>query len=263
MSADPAREGGGGGRQAGDRKGRMLADSAVVEEWLVWLEVNGEPAVTWMCTPDQLEELAVGWLHGEGYIASLDDLVQLRPCAPDLGFWADVKPGRLAQVKAENRKRVLASGCGAVATMLADPNAMAAPRPPARGEPPTPETLRTLFKQLFASGARYNETGGIHAAALTDGATLLFHAEDIGRHNAVDKVIGGAVLARTAIVGRGLLMTGRISAELAFKAARAGLAWVATPSVPSTLAVTIAQRSGMVLVGRAVSGTPHLHRPEG
>ncbi len=207
----------------------MRADSAVVEEWPVWLEVNGEPAVTWMCTPDQLEELAVGWLHGEGYIGSLDDLVQLRPCAPDLGFWADVKPQRLAQVKGENRKRVLASGCGAVATMLADPDAMAHAAP-----------LR----------------------GLTDGATLLFHAEDIGRHNAVDKVIGGAVLARTPIEGRGLLVTGRISAELAFKAARAGVAWVATPSVPSTLAVTIAERSGMVLVGRAVSGTPHLHKRE-
>jgi FdhD protein len=239
----------------------MRADSAVVEEWPVWLEVNGEPAVTWMCTPDQLEELAVGWLHGEGYIASLDDLVQLRPCAPDLGFWADVKPERLAQVKGENRKRVLASGCGAVATMLADPEAMARSAP-LRGDPPAPDVLRVLFKQLFAAGSRYNETGGIHAAALTDGATLLFHAEDIGRHNAVDKVIGGAVLARTPIVGRGLLVTGRISAELAFKAVRAGLAWVATPSVPSTLAVTIAERSGMVLVGRAVSGTPHVHKRE-
>jgi len=238
----------------------MRADSAVVEEWPVWLEVNGEPAVTWMCTPDQLEELVVGWLHGEGYIASLDDLVQLRPCAPDLGFWADVKPDRLAQVKGEKRKRVLASGCGAVATMLADPDAMAHSAP-LRGDPPAPDTLRVLFKQLFASGARYNETGGIHAAALTDGATLLFHAEDIGRHNAVDKVIGAAVLARTPLGrGRGLLVTGRISAELAFKAARAGLAWVATPSVPSTLAVTIAERSGMVLVGRAVSGTPHVHK---
>lgn len=236
----------------------MRADSAVVEEWPVWLEVNGEPAVTWMCTPEQLEELAVGWLHGEGYIASLDDLVQLRPCAPDLGFWADVRPERLAQVKGENRKRVLASGCGAVATMLADPPPLGSV--PFRGDPPPPETLRTLFKQLFASGVRYNETGGIHAAALTDATQLLFHAEDIGRHNAVDKVIGAAVLARTPIIGRGLLVTGRISAELAFKAARAGLAWVATPSVPSTLAVTIAERSGMVLVGRAVSGTPHVHK---
>jgi len=240
----------------------MQADSAAVEEWLVWLEVNGEPVVTWMCTPDQLEELAVGWLHGEGYIESLDDLVQLRPCAPDLGFWADVKPERVALVKGENRKRVLASGCGAVTTLLADPHTISAAAVAVRGEPPVSEALRAVFKALFASGTRYNETGGIHAAALTDGAHLLFHAEDIGRHNAVDKVIGAAVLARTPIIGRGLLVTGRISAELAFKASRAGLAWVATPSVPSTLALTIARRSGMVLVGRAVSGAPHLHRPD-
>ena len=238
----------------------MQADSAVVEEWPVWLEVNGEPAVTWMCTPDQLEELAVGWLHGEGFLASIEDLRQLRPCATDLGFWADVNPERVAQVKGENRKRVLASGCGAVATMLADPNAVQ--HMPARGTAPPAETLRTLFKQLFARGERYNETGGIHAAALTDGSALVFHAEDIGRHNAVDKVIGAAVLARAKIVGQGLLVTGRISAELAFKGARAGLAWLATPSVPSTLAITIAQRSGMILVGRAVSGTPHVHQPD-
>jgi FdhD protein len=239
----------------------MSADSALVEEWPVWLEVNGEPLVSWMCTPDQLEELATGWLHGEGYIESMDDLIKLRPCATDLGFWAEVKPERVARVKGEHRKRVLASGCGAVSTFLADPHTVK--HAPARGEPPAAERFRALFKDLFAQGARYNETGGIHAAALTDGERLLFHAEDIGRHNAVDKVIGSAVIAREPIAGRGLLVTGRISAELAFKGTRAGLAWIATPSVPSTLALTIAQRSGMVLVGRAVSGTPHVHRPEG
>lgn len=238
----------------------MTADSALVEEWPVWLEVNGEPVVTWMCTPDQLEELAAGWLHGEGYIESVDDLLKLRPCATDLGFWADVRPEGVARVKAEDRRRVLASGCGAVTTLLADPHAV--PRAVVRGEPPAAEQLRMLFKGVFARGARYNETGGIHAAALTDAAALLFHAEDIGRHNAVDKVIGAAVLARRPIAGLGLLVTGRISAELAFKASRAGLAWVATPSVPSTLALVIAQRSGMVLVGRAVSGSPHVHRPD-
>lgn len=245
--------------EAGSRRGRMLAESAAVEEVPVWLEVNGEPVVTWMCTPDLLEELAVGWLHGEGYIGSRGDLVKLRPCATDLGFWAEIPPERLAAVKGENRKRVLASGCGAVSTLLADPHALG--MAPARGEPPAGDKLRVLFKELFGRGERYNETGGIHAAALTDGETLLFHAEDIGRHNAVDKVVGAAVLAETPIVGRGLLVTGRISAELAFKAMRAGLAWVATPSVPSTLALVIARTSGMVLVGRAVSGTPHLHRP--
>ena len=243
------------------RGGRMVADSAIVEEVPVWLEVNGAPAVTWMCTPEQLEELVVGWLHGEGYIRTLDDLKKLRPCATDLGFWADVDADLALAVQRENRKPVLASGCGAVATMLADPTMLA--REPSRDDPPAPELLRGLFKELFARGARYQETGGIHAAALTDGRSLLHHAEDIGRHNAVDKVIGTAILARRRLPGLGLLVTGRISGELAFKGARAQIAYIATPSVPSSLALQIAGRAGMVLVGRAVSGTPHVHPPGG
>jgi FdhD protein len=235
-----------------------MSEHAVVEEVAVWLQVNGRPVVTWMCTPDLLEELALGWLHGEGYIDSIEQ-VRLRPCATDLGFWADVPEERLAAVQAEGRRPVLASGCGAVSTFLADPATVVAQ--PARGAPPSLEQLRGLFKALFASGERYKDTGGIHAAALVDreSSSLVAHAEDIGRHNAVDKVLGAALLARRPVDGLGLLVTGRISAELAFKAARAGLAYVATPSVPSTLAVEIARRSGMVLVGRAVSGHPQHH----
>lgn len=232
-------------------------EAVAVEEQPVWLEVNGRPAVTWMCTPAQLEELAVGWLHGEGYIGSVED-VRLRPCATDLGFWADIPEDRLRAVEGERRRPVLASGCGAVATFLADPSSI--DEAPPRGDPPDREVLRGLFKKLFHLGQRYQDTGGVHAAALTDGTDLLFHAEDIGRHNAVDKVIGAAILAQRPIPGLALLVTGRISAELAFKAARAGVKYVATPSVPSTLAVEIARRAGMTLVGRAVSGTPQYHR---
>lgn len=241
------------------RRGRGEVPAAV-EEVPVWLEVNQVPTVTWMCTPELLEELAIGWLHGEGYITALDQ-VHLRPCATDLGFWAEVPAERLAAVAAERRRPVLASGCGAVSTFLAEPGTV--PSQPARGAPPDVGTLRARFKELFALGARYQDTGGVHAAALTDGAALLHHAEDIGRHNAVDKVLGAALLAGRRVGGLGLLVTGRISAELAFKAARADLAWVATPSVPSTLAVEVARRAGMVLVGRAVSGTPQLHQPPG
>lgn len=238
---------------------RTSAELAAVEEAPVWLEVNGRPVVTWMCTPDQLEELVVGWLHGEGYITSVSDVLKLRPCATDLGFWVDVPPERLAAVDAEDRKRVLASGCGAVNVALADPHAIRAAKP--RGEVPDTAIMRALFKDMFSRGRRYHETGGIHAAALTDGSAIVAHAEDVGRHNAVDKVIGAVLLARRDPSGLGLLVTGRISAELAFKASRAGLAWVATVSVPTTLAVTIAARSGLVLVGRAVSGAPQVHRP--
>jgi len=246
------------------KRGGRMAQLAAVEEVPVWLEVNHRPVVTWMCTPELLEELAIGWLHGEGYIDSVKE-VHLRPCATDLGFWADVPAERVAAVVAEGRRPVLASGCGAVSTFLAEPGTVEE-RPP-RGMPQEPERLRALFKVLFGLGERYRDTGGIHAAALAETgeplpapeASLIAHAEDIGRHNAVDKAIGGALLSGRRITGLGLLVTGRISAELAFKAARAGIAWVATPSVPSTLAVEIARRSGMVLVGRAVSGAPQHH----
>jgi FdhD protein len=240
------------------KRGGRMSDLAAVEEVPVWLEVNRRPVVTWMCTPDLLEELAIGWLHGEGYIDTIDQ-VHLRPCATDLGFWAEVPAERVAAVHAEGRRPVLASGCGAVSTYLADP-ATVEPQP-TRGSVPGWEQLRGLFKQLFAKGERYKDTGGIHAAALVDrdSSSLIAHAEDIGRHNAVDKTLGAALLARQPVEGLGLLVTGRISAELAFKAARAGVAYVATPSVPSTLAVEIARRSGMVLVGRAVSGHPQQH----
>ena len=230
-----------------------------VEESPVWLEVNGAPAVTWMCTPAQLDELVVGWLHGEGYIESTGDLLSLRPCAKELGFWAQVPTERYDGVEAADRRRVLASGCGAVTTILGSLSSL----PRRTAAPPELDLPRTraLFKELFARGDRYKDTGGIHAAALTDGDRLLHHAEDIGRHNAVDKVIGAALLDGRALEGLILLVTGRISGELAFKAARARLGAVATPSVPSTLAVEIARGAGTLLIGRAVSGQPQFHRP--
>lgn len=232
-----------------------------VEEVPVWLELNGAPAVTWMCTPDQLDELVIGWLYGEGYIDGMRDVLRMRPCTKELGFWVDVPPERYATVERAERRRVLASGCGAVTTILGSLRDLP------RHDAPTPALdlarTRALFKELFARGERYKETGGIHAAALTDGEALLHHAEDIGRHNAVDKVIGAAVQTGRSPRGLILLVTGRISGELAYKAARARIAIVATPSVPSTVAVDIARTSGMLLIGRAVSGEPQLWRAAG
>jgi FdhD protein len=230
-----------------------------VEEAAVWLELNGASAVTWMCTPERLDELVVGWLFGEGYIEHADDIVRMRPCTAELGFWVDVPTDRYENVERAERRRVLASGCGAVTTIIGSMSAVQ------RRRGPVPDVdlaqMRLLFKEMFARGERYKETGGLHAAALSDGEHLLYHAEDIGRHNAVDKVIGAAILDDTNPRDLLLLVTGRISGELAFKAARAQLALVATPSVPSTIAVDIAKAAGMVLIGRAVSGHPQYHRP--
>lgn len=226
-----------------------------VEETPVWLEVNGTPLVTWMCTPDQLDDLVVGWLFSEGYIDSPQDIVAMRPCTKELGFWVDLAPERVDAVNAQPRRRVLASGCGSVTAFLG--SLAEVRRQPVVARPAIDlPTMRALFKELFARGERYKDTGGIHAAALSDGTQLLYHAEDIGRHNAVDKVLGAAVQDGRNPAGLLLLVTGRISGELAYKAARASIAGVATPSVPSTIAVQVAEAAGMMLVGRAVSGAP-------
>lgn len=211
-----------------------------------------------MCTPDQLDDLVVGWLFGEGYIDRVEDIAKMRPCAREPGFWVDIAPERVTVVDSSSRRRILASGCGSVTAFLGS----LADVPRRTGTVPDLDTprLRALFKELFARGGRYKETGGIHAAALTDGTQLLQHAEDIGRHNAVDKVLGAAVQAGQRPDDLILLVTGRISGELAYKAARANLSAIATPSVPSTIAVEIARASGMVLIGRAVSGQPQVHR---
>lgn len=229
-----------------------------VEEAPVWLEVNDTPVVTWMCTPDRLDELVVGWLFGEGYIESMADVLRMRPCAKELGFWVDIPAERFRAVETMERRRILASGCGSVTAFLGSMADV-----PATGAAPLSYdvgVMRALFKDLFGRGERYKETGGVHAAALTDGSELLFHAEDIGRHNAVDKVVGGAVQTGRSPAGLILLVTGRISGELAYKAARARISAIATPSVPSTIAVEVARAAGMTLVGRAVSGAPQLHR---
>ncbi len=241
--------------------GPLTSDLDAVEETPVWLELNGTPVVTWMCTPDQLDELVVGWLYGEGYINRREDISKMRPCAKEPGFWVDIAPERVAAVDSSSRRRILASGCGSVTAFLGS----IADVPRRKSSPPELDTpkLRGLFKELFARGGRYKETGGIHAAALTDGEHLLFHAEDIGRHNAVDKVLGAAVQLGRLPDDLVLLVTGRISGELAYKAARANLSAIATPSVPSTIAVEIARASGMMLIGRAVSGHPQVHRFQG
>ena len=237
----------------------MSAELHSVEEAPVWLELNGAPVVTWMCTPDRLDDLVIGWLYGEGYIDSLADILRMRPCAKEYGFWVDVPAERYDAVERAERRRVLASGCGAVTTILGSMSQV----PRRNGTVPALELAQTraLFKELFARGERYKETGGVHAAALTDGTTLLHHAEDIGRHNAVDKVLGAAVAEGRDPTDLILLVTGRISGELAFKAARARLSVVATPSVPSSIAVDIARAARMLLIGRAVSGQPQLHHP--
>ena len=101
----------------------------------------------------------------------------------------------------------------------------------------------------------------MHSAALSDGRSTFFHAHYVGRHNATDKAIGLGLMAGEDLNRVGLLLTSRISGEIALKAARAGLAWVASRSIPTTLALRIAAVASLPLVGRAPGKDAYTHNP--
>jgi FdhD protein len=117
----------------------------------------------------------------------------------------------------------------------------------------SPAAFPELFRELFAAAERASAIGGIHVAALSDGTGLRDVREDVSRHNAVDKTIGAAVLEDAELERFGLLVSARISAEIALKAARSGLAWVASRSIPTSLAVSIAEVAALPLIARAPS----------
>jgi FdhD protein len=112
-----------------------------------------------------------------------------------------------------------------------------------------PAQLSARLRDLFAEAVHYRASRGIHGAALTDGETLLVVAEDVGRHNAVDKVKGEALLRGIPTADRILLSTGRVSSEMLLKAARMGVPLVASRTSPTEMAVGLAEQLGITVVG--------------
>lgn len=245
---------------ASDADGHEAADRVVVEEPLQ-ITVDGRPVAVTMRTPGQDEELALGFLRTEGVIAAADQVRKIDlESKPNhaLVFLAD---GVAVDFSRLTRHVFGASSCGLCGKATID--AVQERMPPLKERASfRRDVLLRAPAGLAGAQSVFARTGGLHAAGIfgPDG-TMHVVREDIGRHNAVDKVLGAAVIEARDPTDLILLVTGRISGELAFKAARAQLAAVATPSVPSTIAVDIARAAGMLLIGRAVSGQPQLHHP--
>jgi FdhD protein len=219
-------------------------------------------AVT-MRTPGADFELAAGWLHGEGVVTGPEDLRSLRYCSdadlePDERF--NVVTAELSGAAAERVARlaprgfVVSSACGVCGReTVADLRALGRTLPgPDAGERLDPGWLAGLPEQLRARQAVFDRTGGLHAAGLFDPytGTALVVREDVGRHNAVDKVIGWALLGGApSLTGTVLVVSGRASFEIVQKALAAGIPALVAVSAPSSLAVDVAREFGMALVG--------------
>lgn len=210
----------------------------VVREALVRLHVNGQELAALMCTPQELDLLALGFLRSEGIIRDTSDVRLLKVCPSgacvdvwlrDAGFEPPVR-------------RIVTSGCGGGVT-FAD---LSAAVEPLGSEMQV--TARQIGRLMFKlQGAQ--RTRGIHTAALAEGEELLSVVEDVGRHNAIDKLWGRCLAEGIATQDRILLSTGRISSEMLGKAARMRVPIVASRTSPTTLALALAEAWNVTLVG--------------
>lgn len=230
----------------------------LAREYPVELTVNGTRLAVFLCTPEHLDELAAGNLFTRGSLRDPGEIRTLGAC-PDLRIVAATTKASLAD-ETLGLSRVIASGCGGGLEFSEDFRNAPALR---EGFSVELSALREWARAMFEAAVLYRETGGMHCACLAgrDGRTCI--REDVGRHNAVDKVIGRAFLDRWDFSCASLLTSGRIAADMILKAAAAGIPVVATRSIPTTTAYEIARLRGITVVGRIESKDPILYtRPD-
>ena len=220
-------------------------DAETIVESPVSLTVNGIAWLTFMCTPVNLEAMSVGFLYNEGVIESIDEVEDVRVC--EHGDNVDVWLSHSVEQPQSWRRT---SGCTGGVTAV---DALARVDISFNGEQPKvpPETIGHLVEMLFQAQELYRETGGVHTSALGDGEKLVFVAEDIGRHNTLDKIAGLCLMNNLWPETRILITTGRISSEMLQKAARLEAPILISRTSPSSLSIEMAERYGITLIGYA------------
>jgi FdhD protein len=221
----------------------------VASELPVRLILNDQQLVTLLCTPSELEELAVGFLLSEGLLLERSAIRKLELIEREAAIRIE-----LSDLPADwgtmFEKRTISSGCGKGITFTSyrmdTDNRIAV-----TGQMVSLKGVRNLLNDFRNISKLYLSTGGVHSAALSDGKDLLFFSEDIGRHNAVDKLIGKAFLQTVPLENKVLLTSGRVTSEIVTKVGRNRIPILISRAAPSCMAISYAEDMGITLVGFA------------
>ena len=215
----------------------------VIVEKLVSLTVNGELWLSFMCTPVDLEALATGFLFNEGIITKNSDIENVRLCASgdNIDIWL-----KNSVTKPQDWQRT--SGCSGGLTAVRDTSGLPVNT---NGFVLAANRIGMLVEQLFNSQSLYEITGGVHTTGLSDGNSIIFVAEDIGRHNTLDKIAGQLLFSGAELSQKIIITTGRISSEMLQKSARIDAAVVISRTSPTSLSIENAVQLGITLIGYA------------
>jgi FdhD protein len=217
------------------------AEDLIAIEKKVRISVNGQNALNLYCSPVMIREFIVGVIYNEGLISGewCADRISIEYGEEIL---VDIPSSGTINTSIE---KTITSGCaGGISLMKGLPQ-----RITDDGTRFGLEGIREIFREFQKKSDVYRITGGVHSAALTDGKTMLAFAEDIGRHNAVDKVIGFSILENISLAGKMLLASGRLSSEIALKCSRCGIPVLVSRAAPTSLAVEIAEQTGLTMIG--------------
>ncbi len=226
-------------------KGRLTAtEGGVVCEFPLSLTVNGRELATLIASPHDLRFLVAGFLRMQGFVSQLADFEMLSVCT-DYGIASVRIKGELP----ERLKPILTSGCGTGITF-----SLPARLASVSGGSFTPAAVFDLMERLAKEADRYRTHGGIHSAAIGDGERLVLYAEDIGRHNTLDRIAGEALLKGIDLSGKMLVTSGRVSTELAAKAAQLGIPLIASRTSATDKAVQLCEEAGITLIGYVRGG---------
>ena len=239
------------------------ADLLAAEEPL-GIRVDGTALTMTMRTPGDDVELAVGFLVGEGIVRGLDDIAAMKVCDgttcghldhsdDEIGNIVDIALAPGVEVAAGARRSFMTTSACGVCGKTSIEDICVLPQAPLSADTTVfePAVIASLPDRLREAQRVFSSTGGLHAAGLfTSSGELLVAREDVGRHNAVDKIVGWAVLQdKLPLAGCALLVSGRASFELVQKAVLAGIPLLAAVSAPSSLAAELAEEAGLTLIG--------------
>lgn len=232
------------------KQGVMQSEYAmVVSEIPLTVFLNDTELATLICSPGAYKELAVGFLLSEGLLQNPSDIKEITYNEEDGLLWVETTS---PVPQTENfLRRQIASCCGKGRAALYFVNDASQLEPVQSECLFSARLIPKVIGLLEEKSATFRLTGGVHGAALADSENMFVMYEDIGRHNAVDRVLGYAFLNRIETGDKLLLLSGRVSSEILIKAARRGVPLVVSRSAPTKLALELADQFGVTVVGFA------------
>ncbi len=224
-------------------------EDILIVEYPFTVFLNGREIITMLCSPDKLKELSIGFLSSEGFIVDIEDLISIDIDEEKGISYVEIKNKSILIEKLQG-KRTITSGCGK-GTLFYNVLDSFKSKKIEKSLDIEIDKIKSLIRDFNHKSELFLSTGGVHSAAICTEDEILFFAEDIGRHNALDKLIGKAILENIELKDKLIITSGRISSEMLIKVAKQSIPLIISRSAPTSLSIELARELNIAVVGFA------------